>query len=165
MSPSIFKLDLHNKSPFFIPMSCEQTRTQTHRTLEGWDGTSQHLARLEVLPVTLPNVRDLIKISSASDDSVYFVWMSWSIWLSGEKSNNKAITRNLSRGNSSSNGGSGGGTLQYIIDWGRRSRTASCRERKKKPKKTHTPHPPTAGFEVIPPFRSCSLPCWLSCIT
>lgn len=48
----------------------------------------------EDLLVTLPNVRDLIKISSASDDSVYLVWMSWSIWLSGGKSNNKAITRN-----------------------------------------------------------------------
>lgn len=66
-------------------------------------GESEHLL------VTLPNVKDLIKINSASDDSMYFLWMSWSIWLSGKKSNNKPITRNLNRGNSSS-------TFQYIMD-------------------------------------------------
>lgn len=82
--------------------------------------------------MTLPNVKDLIKISSASDDSMYFLWMSWSIWLSGEKSNNKPVTRNLNRGNTSSSS-----TFQYIID----------REFSLQP---HTaPYPPTVSFEVI----------------
>lgn len=71
------------------------------------------VASLQDVPVTLPNVRDLIKISSASDDSVYFVWMSWSIWLSGKKSNNKLITRNLSQGNTNTRSSS---ALQHIID-------------------------------------------------
>lgn len=94
------------------------------------------------LLVTLPNVKDLIKISSASDDSVYFVWMSWSIWLSGEKSNNKPITRNLNRGYTSSSSSS---TFQYIID------CELCSLQ------LHTkPYPPTVSFEVISTFHSCT---------
>lgn len=80
------------------------------------------LASLQDVPVTLPNVRDLIKISSASDDSVYFVWMSWSIWLSGKKSNNKPITRNLSQGNTNTRSSS---ALQHIMDWSPALFTAS----------------------------------------
>lgn len=53
--------------------------------------------------MTLPNVKDLTRSSSASDDSVYFLWTSWSIWLSAEKSNNKPVTRNAHRDNSCCN--------------------------------------------------------------
>lgn len=53
------------------------------------------------LLVTLPNVSDRMRISSASDDSVYFLWMSWLIWLDRKKSDNKVITRNSKQGNSS----------------------------------------------------------------
>lgn len=54
------------------------------------------------LLVTLPNVSDRMRISSASDDSVYFLWTSWSIWLDRKKSDNKVITRNSKQGSSSS---------------------------------------------------------------
>lgn len=100
---------------FSLPAG-RKTVSYTHYCLEreGWGNAE---AWVLSSPVTLPNVRDLIRISSASDDSVYFVWMSWSIWLSGKKSNNKVITRNPSRGNSRTGRSSRTGT-RY------RSRTA-----------------------------------------
>lgn len=119
---------------------------ENKRTTEGWRGSFSAIfwTSREDLLVTLPNVRDLIKISSASDDSVYLVWMSWSIWLSGEKSDNKPITRNLNQGNSNTRSSSSSSTFQYIIDW------ELCSLQ------LHTkPYPPTAGFEVMSTFHFC----------
>lgn len=94
-----------------VLLPCGQTRRET-RTPRRWNAEAVAAAVLNS-PVTLPKVRDLIRISSASDDSAYFVWMSWSIWLSGGKSNNKVITRNPSRGDSGTAGRNSGAGTHY----------------------------------------------------
>lgn len=123
-----------------VLLPCSQTlrKTQIPRR---WNSDAAALNS----PATLPKVRDLIRISSASDDSVYFVWMSWSIWLSGRKSNNKVITRNPSRGDSGSTSRNSGAGTHY------RSRAVLL--------PGFTPDPTRSARRQAPPLTSAPLCC------
>lgn len=91
-------------SKFSIPV--EKTSTDdpstpgpAQETRTNMESEKQNLN--EDLLMSLPSVRDRIRMSSASDDSGYFLWTSWSIWWSGEKSKKTINPRQP----------------QYFMDW------------------------------------------------